>query len=66
MKRDPNLVRSILLDIEASPPGKPIFGFQYEGRDEAEVLEHVQLMLDANFIDGKVLKGSLKEAWASR
>jgi hypothetical protein len=59
MKRDPELIRNILLDIGASPPGKPIFGFAYEGRAEAEVLEHVQLLLDVAFIDGQVITGAM-------
>src|ERR1043165_1581927 len=57
MNRDLNLIRSILLDIEASPPGEPIRGFQYDGREDAEILEHVQLLFDAGFIHGKVRKG---------
>jgi hypothetical protein len=61
MKRDPNLVRNILLVIEASPPGQPIFGFRIEGRDDAEILEHVQLLLDADFIDGQITEGNRGE-----
>jgi len=57
VKRDPNLIRSILLDIEVSPPGKPIYGFAYEGREDPEILEHVQLLLDTGFIDGQLLLG---------
>jgi hypothetical protein len=59
MKRDLNLVRMILLDIESSPPGQPIAGFNYDGRSDAEVLEHVQLLLDANFIDGSIAEGNV-------
>ena len=51
MKRDLNLVRMILLDIESCPPGEPIREFSYEGRSQAEILEHVALLLDADFID---------------
>jgi len=49
----------ILLDIESSPPGQPIFGFNYDGRTNAEVMEHVQLLLDANFIDGQMVLGNM-------
>lgn len=59
MKRDLNLVRMILLDIEASPPGELIGGFNYEGRSKAEVLEHVQLLIDADFIDGQMVLGNM-------
>lgn len=59
MKRDLNLVRMILLDIEPSPPGQPIFGFNYDNRSNAEVMEHVQLLLDANFVDGQMVPGNM-------
>ena len=59
MRRDLNLVRMILLDIEVSPPGNPIFGFTYDGCSKAEVLEHVQLLLDADFIDGQIVEGNM-------
>ena len=59
MKRDLNLVRRILLDIEASPPGELIGEFNYDGRSKAEILEHVQLLLDANFIDGQMVLGNM-------
>jgi hypothetical protein len=59
MKRDLNLVRMILLDIESSPPGQPISGFTYDGRSKAEILEHVELLLDANFIDGQMIPGNM-------
>ena len=58
MKRDLNLVRMILLDIETSPPGEVIYGFNYNGRSKAEVLEHVQLLLDADFIAGHIASGN--------
>jgi hypothetical protein len=61
MKRDPNLIRNILIDIENSPAGKKIKGFQYEGRDQIEILEHVQLLLDENFIEGQVILDSSGE-----
>jgi hypothetical protein len=61
MKRDLNLIRNILLDIEAAPPGQLIQGFAYDGKEQPEILEHVQLLLDAGFIDGQVIEGSMGE-----
>ena len=61
MKRDLNLVRNILLDLECSPPGMPTFGFQYDGHEQAEILEHVQILLDANFIEGLLRTGHRDE-----
>ncbi|MEW6303439.1 MAG: DUF2513 domain-containing protein [Verrucomicrobiota bacterium] len=54
MKRDLNLVRAILLDIEAAPAGGPITRFHYEGKEKAEILEHIQLLLDAGLVEGEV------------
>ena len=59
MKRDLNPIRNILLDIEEFPAGKIIKGFKFEGRSAAEVLEHVQLLLDADFIEGEVIQGPI-------
>src|SRR5690242_8249708 len=59
MKNDMNLIRLILLDIESNPPGELIRGFEYEGRSKAEILEHVQYLLDADFIDGEIGEGNM-------
>jgi len=59
MKRDLNLVRMILLDIESSPSGTPIREFTYEGRSQPEILEHVALLLDADYIDGVLAKNGM-------
>ena len=45
MKRDLELVRTILLEIEAQPSGPPVFGVNVEGKSDAEVLEHVARVL---------------------
>ena len=61
MKRDLNLIRSILLDIEAAPAGQLIQGFTYDGKGDPEILEHVELLLDADFIEGQTTKGCMGE-----
>lgn len=61
MKRDLNLVRNILLDVESGSAGEAIDGFEYDGKGRGEVLEHVQLLLDAGFIDGLVATGGRNE-----
>lgn len=58
MKRDPELIRNILLDVESSPPGQPINGFTYEDKEQPEILEHVVLLVDAEFIEGEVVLGA--------
>lgn len=61
MKRDLDLVRHILLEIEAQPPGPPTFGVSAEGRSDAEVLEHIALLIEAGFVDGQITQGNQGE-----
>jgi len=58
MKRNADLVRSILLDIESAPALQALSGFTYDGISEAEIIEHVEIMIDAGLIEGKVLRHS--------
>ena len=59
MKLDYDLVRRILLDVETSEPGSPIFGFIYEDKSEAEILQHVELLIEASILDGMVINGEM-------
>ena len=52
MKFDPELMRSILLDAEGIPAGQAVSGFNYEGRDQAEVNRHTQILIDEGFLEG--------------
>jgi hypothetical protein len=61
MKKDIKLIRNILLDIEAAAPGEAIQGFEYEGKSQPEILEHVQLLKDAGFIEALISKGGQNE-----
>lgn len=62
MKRDFNLIRDIMLLIEAQYKDVVIFGFKVDGHDLSEVAYHCQLLKDAGFIseyksvfaDGKI------------
>ena len=54
MKRDFNLIRKILLDIEKSPPGKTISKLHYENYDEEVVKEHIRLLMNAKIIEGEI------------
>ena len=55
MKRDFDLIRQILIDVEAEKPGTPIRGFDYEGRcDAATICKHVALMINAGLLTGAV------------
>ena len=52
MERNFNLVRQILLQVEATPPGTTIQNLTCEGFDEATIIEHVDIMIEAGLIDG--------------
>lgn len=53
MKRDMDLCRQILLQIEASESGEPIVALQ-TGASGNDVLEHLQLLQDAGLIEARV------------
>jgi hypothetical protein len=54
MKRDPELIRKILTKIEGNPACTIISDLQIQGFSPEEVMEHVELLLDANFIKGRI------------
>ncbi|WP_035384017.1 DUF2513 domain-containing protein [Ferriphaselus sp. R-1] len=59
MKRDFELIRKILLVVEATPAGTtPIEVDSVEGYDEATVLGHVDLLIDAGLLEGRVLRSN--------
>lgn len=52
MKRDMDLVRSMLLEAELNPHGNWLRSL--DGVDEDTFAAHVQWLLDAGFVEGKV------------
>lgn len=52
MKRDLDLIREILLLVEGAPPGKYIHDVEIEGYDHDTVAAHVQLLVEADYVDG--------------
>lgn len=52
MKRDPELIRSILLRIEGHDGSNCEIDTSFDGFDEATVRYHVALLIEANFIRG--------------
>lgn len=54
MKRNPELIRNILLKIEANPPAQPMPSLECAGHTPEEVLEHVMLLKDGGFIEAFV------------
>jgi hypothetical protein len=61
MKRDLELVRTILLEIEAQPSGPPIFGVKVDGKSDAELLEHFALLIEAGLVNGQIQEGGIGE-----
>jgi hypothetical protein len=56
MERNFNLVRQIMLQVEATPPGTQIQNLTCEGFDEATIIEHVDIMIEAGLLDGIIPK----------
>lgn len=57
MKRNLELVRQILHDAESVPAGQVIAGFDYgEDYDKATILEHVELLIEAGYVEGETLR----------
>ncbi len=55
MKRDFDLIRMILKDIEDLPPGASVGGFEYDDIDGDTIAAHAVLLLDAGLIQGTTL-----------
>lgn len=51
MKLDPTLIRSILFDVEQTPPAQITHGFNYDDIDQATVDEHTHLLIENNYLD---------------
>lgn len=58
MKLDLDLVRDILLDVEATPANQPA-NVNLPDRDEDAVLEHIELLIEAGLLDGSVLPSGM-------
>ncbi len=56
MKRDTDLVRTILRRVEAQPPGEALRSPKAEGYDQATVLHHLELLSDAGLIEAHFMK----------
>lgn len=53
MKRDLDLIREIMLDIESVPANEE-WDVRDFGRDPVEVCKHLELLIDAKLISGQV------------
>ncbi len=61
MKRDMDLARKILLELEAAPPGAP--EFHVDGCDAEQVSYHVMLLNEAGLIEAIDASGAESMEW---
>ncbi|MGB3494556.1 MAG: DUF2513 domain-containing protein [Elainellaceae cyanobacterium] len=58
MKRNPEIVRAILLQVEALPIGHSLASIKWDGDEDEDVIaEHVRLLKEANYIDARIIEG---------
>lgn len=54
VKRDFDLIRRILIDVEKMSPGDILDRCEYPEYDHGMISEHVRLLLDADFVQGRL------------
>jgi hypothetical protein len=56
-KRDWNLIRKILIEVEDAKPGEVLSSssFIYEDFEPIIIAEHIKLLIDANLIEGELI-----------
>ena len=56
MKRDIDLLRAILLHVEAiGNPDEPlIHSLSVEGQDQAQVNEHIKILIESGYLEGEI------------
>jgi hypothetical protein len=53
MKRDMDLVREIMLKVEALPPGPPVL-YRMGEVEDLVLLNHLEMLIDAGLVRGKI------------
>jgi hypothetical protein len=56
MKRDFDLIRKILTEVESQEAFRHFHGFEYEGYSVNTVNEHIELLIEAGLIEGYVTR----------
>ena len=54
MQRNFDLIRLILRDIEAAPPGQRATQFTYSNFDEPTIQEHIVLLIENGLVEGTI------------
>jgi hypothetical protein len=58
MKRDFELIRNLLNQLEDLPACTSVSELNAEGFSSQEIMEHVELLLDADFLQGKIISNT--------
>jgi hypothetical protein len=68
MERDFDLIRDILQEVQAAPAMTPLTKFHVDGYEDNVVNEHIELLIEAGFLEGKIYKfaGGGSEAIVNR
>jgi hypothetical protein len=61
MKLDFNVVREILMTVEDAPAQQFVSSVSIEGVDKSVILEHVELLINDDFLDGSTVIG--EQGW---
>ncbi len=56
MKRDPELIRNIMLEVEKVPPGKHVTALSFDDIDNQTIIQHVVLLIEAGLLSGNFTK----------
>jgi len=62
MHLDPDLLRALLLHIEATPANQRTMAFAVEGYDQDTIMEHLELLMDRGLIQGTMHHGGMGQA----
>jgi hypothetical protein len=62
MTRDFDLIRTILSEVQAAPPLSVLMHIEAGGADRATVIEHLELLIEAGLIEGRVRRVAMNDA----
>lgn len=66
MKRDMDLCRKILLDLEATPFGPGLLEVKLDDYDDVEISYHIKLLAEAGLVDAEDLSKPSRLRWRVR
>jgi DNA-binding transcriptional ArsR family regulator len=63
VKRDMELIRSILFAVEEAKPDADLSNLKYDGYSEAQVTEHIGLLVEAGYIEAYSWEGDGRKTY---